>query len=93
MEHELGARLGERVLDRGGVGDVEPLPFAAGVRVARRPRREVGRDDVVALRDERADQVVADLPAGSGDENFHAARTIQRAPRFAALRTLTLTST
>ena len=92
MEHELRPEVAEQLLGRLRVGDVEPLPLAAGVRVARRARREVGRDHLVTLRDERADQVVADLSAGAGDEDLHAARICHQSRLGAQRRASVATS-
>jgi hypothetical protein len=65
------------VLDSSRIGDVESLPFAARVGVARWARREIGRHQIVTRRDEGADQIVADLATGAGDENLHAPRIMR----------------
>src|SRR3954469_25633638 len=78
MEHELGTMFCEHVLDRGCVGDVEPLPIdTSGVCVTRWPRGEIGRDDVVALGHERTDQVVPDLTTSAGEEDLHGPRIMR----------------
>jgi hypothetical protein len=49
------------------------------VGVAGWPGREIGGDNIVAARDQGADQVVTDLAAGAGEEDLHAGRIIDRA--------------
>jgi hypothetical protein len=44
--------------------------------MARRSRSEIGGHDLVAAGDQRADQVMSDLPARSGEEDLHEARII-----------------
>jgi hypothetical protein len=46
--------------------------------MARGARREIGGHDLVAASDQGADQVVTDLAAGSGEEDLHEARIIDR---------------
>jgi hypothetical protein len=48
--------------------------------MARRPGSEIGGYDLVTAGDQRADQVMSDLPARPGEEDLHGTRIIHCTP-------------